>query len=77
MDLHQNKTWHQRGILAQFNNSGPPPSQLQDLSVDVNADSLLVRSDLRWRYSTAKRFIKDVMARPATQGTSTAPCECV
>lgn len=62
MDLHRNKTWHQQDILAQFNNSESEhpgaPSQLQDLSVDANADSLLVLSDLRWRYRTANCLIK-------------------
>lgn len=80
MDLHQNKTWHQRGILAQLNNSKsehPGPPQLPGLSVNVNADSLLVLSDLSWRYCTANCLIKGGLARLATEGTSTAPCECV
>lgn len=63
VDLHRNKTWHGWHILAQFNSSKsewPPqlPTQLQDLSADVNADSLLVRSDLRRWYRAANRFIK-------------------
>lgn len=59
MDLHQNKTWHHRGILALTQNSqslsapGPPPSPRHLSAVDVNADSLLLCSDLRWRYCRA------------------------
>lgn len=79
MDLHQNKTWRQRGILAQLYKLHLwTPPQLQVLSADVNADSLLVLSDLRWRYSTANCLIKArQLVRLPSGGTSTTPRECV
>lgn len=82
MDLHRNKAWQRRGILAQLNSSKsehphhplhPRPlhshSQRRGLSFDVNADSLLECSDLRWRYRTS---------RPVTDAhTSAAPSQCL